>query len=471
MADGVRRRFSSVRVRTTIAACAVVGTALVLSSFALVGILRHAMVQNVDGQIVLRADDVAAAAGRDELPSRLAGGGDDDTVVQALSATGRVIAQSSGIRGRAPIESVAEVGSRDLIRTVDHPPMGDGAAYRVLARRVTTPHGPIVLLVGGSLEPTRDSINTVSAVLAVGLPALVLLVGGLAWWFVGRTLAPVETIRREVAEISNHALDRRIPEPSTADEIERLARTMNDMLERLEASRDREQRFVADAAHELRTPLTNVRAQLEVALSHPETTDWTELSSSLVTQHVRMSALVDDLLLLARADDRKLGVRRHSVDLDEVILAAVGAIRSRGRVHVDLSGVAGGRVLGEREELERVVRNLLDNAERYATSTVRVELSQEGSVVELVVEDDGPGIAEADRERVFERFTRLDDSRSRAGGGAGLGLAIVREIVYAHHGTVDISDSDNGDHGTRVTLMVPGANGSERPGDGGVQSV
>jgi len=349
--------------------------------------------------------------------------------------------------------------------------MGDGSAYRVLARRITTPRGPVVLLVGGSLEPTRESINTVSAVLAVGVPALVVLVGALAWWFVGRTLAPVETIRREVAEISNHALDRRIPEPRTADEIERLARTMNDMLERLEASRDREQRFVADAAHELRTPITNIRTQLEVALAHPDTTDWTELSSSLLDQHVRMGALVDDLLLLARADDRKLGAPRHSVDLDEVILDAVGAIRTRGRVHLDLSGVAGGRVLGQREELERVVRNLLDNAERYAASTVRVELSQRDSVVELVVEDDGPGVAAADRERVFERFTRLDDSRSRAGGGAGLGLAIVREIVHAHHGSVNISGPANGSHGTRVTLTVPGTNGRHRPHDGRDQTV
>lgn len=465
MGEGVRRRVSSVRVRTTIAACAVVGAALVLSSFALVGILRHAMVQNVDGQIVLRADDVAAAAGRADLPSRLAGGGDDDSVVQVLGTNGRVIAQSNGIRGRTPIASVTAVGSRDVIRTVDHPPMGDGASYRVLVRRITTPRGPIVLLVGGSLEPTRDSIHTVIAVLAVGLPALVLLVGGMAWWFVGRTLAPVETIRREVAEISNHALDRRIPEPGTADEIERLARTMNDMLERLEASRDREQRFVADAAHELRTPLTNVRAQLEVALSHPDTTVWTELSSALVDEHVRMSALVDDLLLLARADDRKLGAPRHAVDLDEVILAVVGAIRARGRVQVDLSGVAGGRVVGDREELERVMRNLLDNAERYAASTVRVELSQQASVVELVVEDDGPGIAAADRERVFERFTRLDDSRSRAGGGAGLGLAIVREIVVAHHGSVGVTASANGSRGTRVVLTMPGTNGSQSPGD------
>jgi signal transduction histidine kinase len=132
---------------------------------------------------------------------------------------------------------------------------------------------------------------------------------------------------------------------------------------------------------------------------------------------------------------------------------------------VDLSGVAGGRVVGDREELERVVRNLLDNAERYAASTVRVELSQQASVVELVVEDDGPGIAAADRERVFERFTRLDDSRSRAGGGAGLGLAIVREIVVAHHGSVGITASANGSRGTRVTLTMPGTNGSQSPGD------
>jgi signal transduction histidine kinase len=453
---GRRFWFSTVRVRTTITACAVVGTALIISTFALVGILRHAMVNSVDGQIALRADDIAASASSGLLPQRLAGGIDDDTVAQALDRSGRVIAQSNGIRGNQPIASLPNAISGDTIRTVHRPPMGDGAAYRVLIRRISTADGPITLLIGGSLERTRDSTNTVIAVLAVGIPALVLLVGALAWWMVGKTLKPVEHIRREVAEISNHALDRRIREPHTADEIGRLAHTMNDMLERLEASRSHEQRFVADAAHELRSPLTHVRTQLEVALAHPESTDWTVLSSSLLDEHERIGRLVEDLLVLAQADDHKLGDHRRTVDLDEIILEAVKPIRSRDRVRVDLTGVTGGRVTGNDTELARVIQNLLDNAERHAESTVRVAITSGVGVVHLVVEDDGPGIAAADRERAFDRFSRLDDDRSRAHGGAGLGLAIVKEIVQAHDGTVQITAPPDIPHGTRVQVTLPG---------------
>jgi signal transduction histidine kinase len=454
--SGRRFGFSTVRVRTTITASAVVGTALILSAFALVGILQHAMVNSVDGQIALRADDIAANAASGLLPQRLAGGIDDDTVAQALNRSGRVIAQSNGIRGDQPIADIPSAISGDTIHTVHRPPMGDGAAYRVLIRRVSTAHGPITLLIGGSLERTRDSTNTVIAVLAVGIPALVLLVGALAWWMVGKTLKPVEHIRREVAEISSHALDRRIPEPHTADEIGRLARTMNDMLERLEASRSHEQRFVADAAHELRSPLTNVRTQLEVALAHPESTDWAVLSASVLDQHERIGRLVEDLLVLAQADDHKLGERRRTVDLDEIILGAVKPIRDRGRVRVDLTGVTGGRVAGNRTELERVIQNLLDNAERHADSTVRIAVESDDTVVRLVIDDDGPGIAPADRVRAFDRFSRLDDDRSRAQGGTGLGLAIVKEIVQAHDGTVQITVPPDRPHGTRVQVTLPG---------------
>lgn len=450
-----RRILSTIRVRTTLTACAVVAVALLVGAVALVGILHHAMVNSVDSQIGLRADDLAATTSSGGLPQRLAGGIHDDTVAQAIAGNGRVIAQSMGIRGTRPIAPIPSTLSGDTIRTIDHPPIGDGAAYRVLMRRIRGPQGPMVLLVGGSLERTRDSINTVTAVLAVGIPALVLLVGALAWWMVSNTLEPVELIRREVAEISNQALDRRIPEPRTVDEIRRLAQTMNDMLERLEAARRHEQRFVADAAHELRSPLTNIRTQLEVALAHPETTDWAELSASLLDQHERIGTLVEDLLILARADDRKLGVARQDVDLDEIVLAAAEPIRARGRVQLDLSGLTAARVAGAPGELARVVQNLLANAERHAASSVRIAIRPNGDSVELLVDDDGPGIPLEDRQRVFDRFTRLDDDRSRTGGGAGLGLAIVKEIVLAHHGTVQITAPPYQAHGTRVRVTLP----------------
>ncbi len=458
MSDRLRRRWlSTVRVRTTVAAVAVVGAVLVIGAFALVGILHHTMVSNVDGEIALRADDVVAAAEHGDLPDRLAGGVDDDTVAQAVDAGGRVVAQSNGIRGNTPLAPIADVRTNDTLRTVQHPPMGDGAGYRILGRRVSTPAGTLVLFVGGSLEPTNDSINTVIAILAAGVPALMLLVGLLAWWMVGTTLQPVETIRREVDAIESDALDRRIPEPATADEIARLARTMNRMLDRLEAARTHERSFVADAAHELRSPLANIRTQLEVALAHPDKTNWPAFSASLHDQHDRIGSLVENLLVLARADEGRLRLQHRAVDLDEILLEQVRAVRSRGRVSVDLTAVAGGRVDGDAIELDRVMQNLFENAERYAASAIRIEIVAHDGIVELAIEDDGPGIYPADRERIFERFTRLDDARSRARGGSGLGLAIVREIVRAHHGTVAFEDPHHGPSGARVVVSFASA--------------
>jgi signal transduction histidine kinase len=464
--DRSRRWLSTVRVRITIAACAVVATALVLGSFALVGLARRAMVSNLDNELTLRAADIATAAAHGKLPARLTGGFDDNSVAQAVNRSGRVVAQSNGIRGHAPIAAIADVSANDRLRTVHDPPMGDGAAYRVLARRIHTAGGDVVLLVGGSLEATNDTINTVVAILAVGVPALLVLVGALAWWIVGRTLQPVETMRREVDALSDDALDRRIPEPGTADEISRLARTMNRMLERLEASRAHERRFVADAAHELRSPLANIRAELEVALAHPDTTDWQAVTASVRDQHDRLGVVVENLLVLVRADEGRLARAHEAVDLDEIVLEQVGAVRARRRVRVDLSGVEGGRVDGDSIELERVVQNVLDNAERYAETVIRIELAPQDGTVQLVVEDDGPGIPESDRERVFERFTRVDAARSRARGGAGLGLAIVREIVSAHGGTTAVTAARHSESGARVVVSLRQASA-----DAGVQQA
>jgi signal transduction histidine kinase len=278
---------------------------------------------------------------------------------------------------------------------------------------------------------------------------------------VGRALEPVEAIRRQVAEISVSALDRRVPEPATGDEIERLARTMNQMLARLDAAARRQRAFVADASHELHSPLATIRAKLEVGLGRPDAVDWPAVVGGWLDEQARLERLVENLLVLAQADDGAAIRSPRVVDLDELVLRELRDLRARGRVRLDVSGVTGGRVVGDADQLRRVVRNLLDNAELHATSAVRVELAQsDPDAVVLAVSDDGPGIAASQRERVFERFVRLDEARNRRAGGAGLGLAIVREIVTAHGGTARAEETEAG---ARLVVRLPAAerNGAE----------
>jgi signal transduction histidine kinase len=279
----------------------------------------------------------------------------------------------------------------------------------------------------------------------------------MTWLLMGRALGPVEAMRSQVAEISARDLDRRVPEPPVDDEIGRLARTMNAMLDRLQASSARQRRFVADASHELRSPLAAGRTQLEVALAHPADGGWQTTAAGLLREHQRMERLVGDLLFLARSDDGGPPVRAVPLDLDDVVFAEAAALRSRTSVRLDLSKVSGARVVGDAESLARVVRNLVENAERHARAVVAVELSVTEGAVELVVADDGSGIQPADREQVFDRFVRLDDARSRNDGGAGLGLAIVREIVVAHGGTVTVGESRSG---ARLVVRLPHPDGS-----------
>jgi signal transduction histidine kinase len=243
----------------------------------------------------------------------------------------------------------------------------------------------------------------------------------------------VAAIRAGVAEISARDLDRRVPVPAARDEIAELADTMNDMLARIAASVVRERQFASDASHELGTPLASVRTQLEVLLAHPERVDWQRTAENVVEDLERMRAVVADLMLLAR-------VEGNATTMEPVDLAAL----------VDAPGPV--TVLGNPVQLHRAVRNLLDNAERYKSSEVTTSLSTEDGFAVLTVADDGPGIPEGDRERVFERFVRLDESRAREDGGAGLGLAIVREIVLAHRGTIEVADSDRG---ARLVVRLP----------------
>jgi signal transduction histidine kinase len=280
---------------------------------------------------------------------------------------------------------------------------------------------------------------------------LVLLVGGITWRVVGRTLAPVEAIRRQVAEISAKELSLRVPEPGTGDEIHKLAETMNTMLGRLEDSVAGQRAFLSDAAHELRSPVAAMRTELDVAASHPEITSWTNLLDHLGTSTRRLERLIEDLLVLATREER--GVQhRAEVDLDEIVIRQLQPLRGTNRLKIDVDGLNAARIRGDPEQLERVVANLVDNAERHAASTIVIELHTSDGAAELVIADDGPGIPVAFRDRVFDRFARLDEARDRRRGGAGLGLAIARRIVDDHKGSIELADTDDG---ARVVVRLP----------------
>ncbi|MFJ8042786.1 sensor histidine kinase [Kitasatospora sp. NPDC096147] len=283
-----------------------------------------------------------------------------------------------------------------------------------------------------------------------GPPMAALVVATTAWLTAGRALRPVEAIRRGLADLSTRSLDARVPVPPTGDELTALARTTNDVLDRLAGSADRQRRFIADASHELRSPIANLRASLEGPLAHPEGVDWQGTVRDAVGDIERLQRLTDDLLLLTRLDGGGARPATAEVDLGGLVLDLAEEYRHLPRaaglrLTAEVTGRA--RVPGSEVQLERLLRNLLDNACRHADRVVAVRVSVAEDAVRLEVADDGPGIPEADRERVFERFTRLDDARTRSVGGAGLGLAIAREIAAGHGGTLAAGPAVGADPG------------------------
>ncbi|MGY0062029.1 sensor histidine kinase [Streptomyces sp. LZ34] len=310
------------------------------------------------------------------------------------------------------------------------------------------------------VTPSTTALDNATRLLlrqvAPAAAGLVLFVAALTWLLVGRALRPVAAIREEFTEITERDLHRRVPVSKARDEISRLARTMNATLDRLYQAMTRQRQFVADASHELRSPIAAVRAQLELALARPSRTDWPTAVHKALQDTERLQAVASDLLLLARLDAQE-APPRSPVDL--AALAAEEVRRHPGTVPecADASdgdaGPAAAVVHGSRVQLSRLLTNLTDNARRHARTTVSIGVAVRDGMVELSVDDDGPGIPEPDRERVFERFTRLDDARARQDGGTGLGLAIAKDIAHAHGGTLTLHTSPRG--GVRVLLRLP----------------
>ena len=432
--------WGSVRARITVIATVIVAATLIGASLALMATVRHNLVASQDELSRARSIELAQEALHGRLPDVITSVGDNG-VAQVVDGSGRVLAASSGLAGAGPIAAPPPVGGEPVFMLMDAvPDDNETENYRVWALTVRSQDGTVSVFAGASPESVSDAVATVRRALWVGIPLIVLLFALATRLLVGRALAPVEQIRAEVSELSSTDLSERLSGPHGHDEIAQLARTMNDLLARLDASSKRERQFVADASHELQTPLAALRTQLEVAAAHPDGVDWTALARDLLDDSDRLERLTRDLLLLAKLDARRAW-EPGMVDLDVIVAEEAARLRPTTSKALDTGDVTAGPVRGDREDLRRLVRNLLDNAVRHARSRVVVCVSDSGSEVELSIADDGPGIAVEDRARVFERFVRLDADRGRdRRGGSGLGLAIAHGVAERHGGAIEVVD-------------------------------
>jgi len=446
------RRHAGVRVTTSLAAAAVVGAALAVSGVLLAVLLQRSLTAAVEDAALQRAQDVASTVARDgvEGVGQLSGS-TERNLVQVVRSEG-VVTSSPDIDGEPALTSLRPAPGQIQTAT-GRVAVGEDDNNVIVALGVRSPDGvPHVVVVAQSLESVEASISALRSLLLAGVPLLVLLVGGATFVLAGRALRPVEAIRRRVAGISAEQLGQRVPVPSAQDEVGRLAATMNNMLDRLESSATAQRRFVSDASHELRSPLATVRTSMEVAQVHPEVTDWPDLTQVVLDETARLQTLVADMLLLARSDERGVQLRRTEVDLDDLCEQEAARLRRTGLgVLTDINPA---RTVGDADGLARALRNLADNAARHASAVVKLSLRVEGPTAVLEVGDDGPGIPPEQRGRVFERFVRLDESRTRSSGGTGLGLPIVQQIVQAHAGTVSFVDGELAGAHVRLTLPL-----------------
>jgi signal transduction histidine kinase len=421
-----------------------VGIALIMGGLAFYGALTYSVNRTLDNEALASAQEVAAMVNENQVPNPVPVSGAQ--VVQVVDAQQRVIGGSVTADRLTPLLRPKELATALAGKAVvvDGVRVGVAGPLRVRAMPAGTSAEPVSVIVGlpfGDVLATRTALRTA---LLITFPLLLGALAAIAWRVIGWTLRPVEQLRAGAEQISRTGRIRgsaggeRLPVPSAADEIRALAVTLNEMLDRLAAAQERQRSFVADAAHELRSPLASIQAQLEVAQRLGE---GGSLPGDLMPDVKRLSGLVEDLLLLARADaDTRPPARLTPVDAGELVAEVTDAYAD-ARVPVTSQTNSAVMIMVEAGELHRALANLVDNAVRHAYTRVEVAAAIDQDRAVISVSDDGPGIPLEDRERVFERFTRLDDSRGRNSGGAGLGLAIVRELLTRVGGTVVVTEA------------------------------
>ncbi|HEY2043041.1 MAG TPA: ATP-binding protein [Jatrophihabitans sp.] len=457
-----RRR--SLRARITITATVLFTVALIVAGVVLLVTVGKSLVNTLDTSAERTGNEVAALVQNRNLPNPVLAGSGGVSLVQVVDGQNRVIAGSPGGYSAISILRPDELQKvRDGKRLIV---AGDRASsdqpLRVLGVRADLNTGQMTVLVATDLGRVMESSRLLQRYLMFGAPVAVAIMAAVTWWFVGLTLRPVTALQRGAAQLSASGLSRsRLPVPTAEDEIHSLATTLNDMLDRLDVATTKQRRFVGDAAHELRSPIASLRLQLEIAGRLGESAELRELSEDALIDVARLTNLIDDLLALARSDERGALASRAPVRLDELACSLVAGYRD-ARVSVTMLPSEPVTVIADRDGLNRVMVNLVDNGIRYGRSQVTVAVttvtgpprgSQPGAPWALLtVADDGPGVPANKRERVFDRFYRMDTARSRAAGGTGLGLSIVREIVTAHGGTATLHDNEPG---LQVQIRLP----------------
>ncbi|MFR9730151.1 ATP-binding protein [Saccharopolyspora sp. MS10] len=475
MRDRLPLRGLSIRARTTLTATAIVALAVIAIGGLLVGYLNGRLNEELDAALREQLDaasaSMVAGSGIPEEPTgtvrvRAIPAGEPGTVPLSPDAddstpagppeSGELAYSDPGvpvIPGSPPETGVLDTDDpapvppgADPVEPLSPGPIPAGAEsvapLRTATTTVATPNGTQTLIASASTRSVQRATETAATGLLVGMPLLLAVVAALTWFSTGRALRPVEAIRHEFTRLSAQDLRGRMPVPASDDEIARLALTLNDTLDRLDDSVRRQRQFVADASHELRSPLAALRTPLEVAQAHPDRAHWPSIAEGTLGDLDRLERLTSDLLALARID----GIpHTEGRELDLSSLAA-DTLERRPPTHVERRaelepGIA---VHGHRTHLSRLITNLLDNAEAHAEHRVTLRLRTEDGQARLDVLDDGPGVPAESREHVFQRFARLDTARARERGGAGLGLALAREIAALHEGTLVITDSDRG---------------------------
>ena len=436
-------RESQVRVRVTLAATVVAILGATIGSTVFVLSMRNSLQESLVASAAQQAATVVAQVDDGTTPSKAVVGTTNDVTTQIVDSEGRLVA-SDRARPIPPLRT--SPGTSRGVRV-----HGLHDTYLVVAKRS---HSGLLVVVGKSEEELQGATTTAVSLLLVAVPVGVALLAVVIWISVGRALRPVEGMRREATSITSEHLHRRLQVPGGNDEVSLLARTLNEMLDGIDSAQRLQRQFISDASHELRSPLASMRQLTEVADRFPDSLSIRELAHEIRAEEGRMEELVTALLTLARLDSTAAAGSTSVVALDDVVIEEVTRLRDvEGSIDLTVGAITAAEVRGNTVLMAQLVRNLLSNAMRHAGSRVQVSLETREGQVLLRVDDDGQGIAPAEREHVFERFVRLDESRHRDSGGSGLGLAIVRKVTTAFGGNVLVEDAPIG--GARLSVTFP----------------
>ncbi|MFC6086860.1 sensor histidine kinase [Sphaerisporangium aureirubrum] len=439
----------SIRGRLTLFTGVAVGLLCIVFSIVMLFTLDRLETQNLTKEVAAVGELTAYYVDRGEFVNPLPPIPRDLVrPVQVVNPQGRVVAATRELQNKPPMASfIPESPNRVASAVVCGSVLDSGRCHIVVAQQVYR-DGNWTIYSAAPVLPFYVYPGVI-ALLIAGTAVFVTAVAYGARHTVARSLSPVDAIRTQLDHIRSTDLGRRVPVPTPKDEIYRLARSVNQTLDRLEDVLEQQRRFCSDASHELRTPITAIRTQMEAALLAPDDTDLPKLCDAVLPSVERLQSIAANLLTLTRLD---VGapLERQPIDLGALVATELKTHQIRGRLVQHLP--PGVIVQGDRTQLTHLTRNLLQNAQRHATSTITVTLRRHPPIAELEIQDDGTGIPPDQRETVFHRFTRLDTARSREAGGLGLGLPIARQIAESHNGTLTIQDSP---HGARFVLHLP----------------